>query len=130
LQKAAAFNATMALALAEMPATGTYEFSWITKDVYDSDKQAGGDQRVILVNVGGRKGQILRSILEQNTHIPPNRCVLKDQSDEAVYADSTGVMSAVKRQVASFFQEQPVKGALPQQEKSVCKESVTTTDCP
>jgi hypothetical protein len=107
-----------------------YEFSWITKDVYDSDKQAGGDQRVILVDVGGGKGQILRSILEENTHIPPNRCVLEDQSDQAVHADATGVLSTVKRQVASFFQEQPVKGELSQQEKSMCKDSVATTDCP
>jgi hypothetical protein len=74
-QKAAAFNATMALALAEMPATGTYDFSWITAHVRDSDKQASGgssgdggdgEQRVLLVDVGGGQGQILKSILVKN----------------------------------------------------------------
>lgn len=110
----------MALALAEMPATGTYDFGWITAHMRDSDRQASGrngdsdgEQRVLLVDVGGGQGQILKSILEQNADIPPHRCVLEDQSAEAVSADSTGVMSAVKRQVASFFHEQPVKGTYP-----------------
>lgn len=100
----------MALAIAEMPATGTYDFGWITKHVYNSEDSTGGDDRVVLVDVGGGKGQILKSILEQNAIIPPNRCVLEDQSDEAVHADTTGVMSAVRRHVTSFFEEQPVKG--------------------
>lgn len=112
MQKAAAFNAAMALAVAEMPATGTYDFGWVAEHVRDLEEQAGsgGDRRVILVDVGGGQGQILKSILEQNPKIPPNRCVLEDQSDEAVHADLDGVMSSVGRQVTSFFHEQPVKG--------------------
>jgi hypothetical protein len=106
----------MALAVAEMPATGTYDFSWIASHVGEADKQAG-DQRAILVDVGGGKGQILKAILEETAHIPPNRCVLEDQSEEAVNEDTTGVMSAVGRQVVSFFEEQPIKGAYPKRNK-------------
>lgn len=101
----------MALALAEMPATGTYDFGWVASHVGAADEQEAGDQRVLLVDVGGGQGQILKAILEQNAHIPPSRCVLEDQSEEAVKEDTTGVMSAVGRQVVSFFEEQPVKGA-------------------
>ena len=113
MQKAAAFNAAMALAVAEMPATGTYNFGWVAEHVRDSEEQAGsgGDKRVILVDVGGGQGQILKSILEEHPEIPPNRCVLEDQSKAAVHADVNGVMSSVGRRVTSFFNEQPVKGA-------------------
>jgi hypothetical protein len=102
----------MALAVAEMPATGTYDFGWVLEHVRNSKEQAGsgGDKRIILVDVGGGQGQILKSILEQNPEIPPNRCVLEDQSNEAIHADVDGVMSSVGRQVTSFFHEQPVKG--------------------
>lgn len=110
-KKAEAFNTAMALAVAEMPATGTYDFNWIASHVGKADNQAG-EQRTILVDVGGGKGQILKAILEQNAHVPPSRCVLQDQSEEAVNGDITGVMSTVGRQVANFFEEQPVKGAI------------------
>ena len=45
----------MALAVAEMPAIGTYDFGWVAEHVCDSEEQAdsGGDRRVILVDVGG-----------------------------------------------------------------------------
>lgn len=129
MQKAAAFNAAMALAVAEMPATGTYDFGWVAEHVRDSEEQAGsgGDKRVILVDVGGGQGQILKSILEENPEIPPNRCVLEDQSKEAVHADVDGVMSSVGRRVTSFFHEQPVKGAfLTERPPSSHREYVST----
>ncbi|KAF2819222.1 S-adenosyl-L-methionine-dependent methyltransferase [Ophiobolus disseminans] len=107
-EKSAAFNATMALALAEMPATGTYDFSWVGAHAA-STKQ---DERVLIVDVGGGQGQIIKAILEETPAIPPQRCVLEDQSDEAVHADTTGVIEKVQRRVTSFFEEQPVKGAL------------------
>jgi hypothetical protein len=45
----------MALAVAEMPATGTYDFGWVVEHVRNSKEQAGsgGDKRLILVDVGG-----------------------------------------------------------------------------
>jgi hypothetical protein len=111
----------MALAVAEMPATGTYDFGWVVEHVRNSKEQAGsgGDKRLILVDVGGGQGQILKSILEQNPEIPPNRCVLEDQSNEAVHANVDGVMSSVGRQVTSFFHEQPIKGTFYERETSI-----------
>ncbi|KAL6706943.1 hypothetical protein ACN47E_004893 [Coniothyrium glycines] len=110
-RKAAIFNATMAMTLAEMPAIGTYDFGWIANYIAEMDSKTG-EQRKILVDVGGGQGQILKAILEKATYIPPDRCVLEDQSEHAVNKDKAGVMSTVKRQVANFFEEQPVKGAL------------------
>ncbi|KAK7921537.1 hypothetical protein PG985_009559 [Apiospora marii] len=108
-QKAASFNATMALAVAEMPVTGTYDFSWVDSNVSDGPT---GDRRAILVDVGGGKGQALKAILEENPHIPADRCVLQDNVDEVVKQDRDGVMNTVGKQVVNFFDEQPVKGAL------------------
>ncbi|KAK8009401.1 hypothetical protein PG991_011952 [Apiospora marii] len=108
LQKAASFNATMALAVAEMPVTGTYDFSWVDSNVSDGPT---GDRRAILVDVGGGKGQALKAILEENPHIPADRCVLQDNVDEVVKQDRDGVMNTVGKQVVNFFDEQPVKGA-------------------
>ena len=68
MQKAVAFNAAMALAVAKMPAIDTYDFGRVAEHLCNSEEQAnsGGDRKVILMDVGGGQGQILKSILEQN----------------------------------------------------------------
>ncbi|KAL4971412.1 O-methyltransferase-domain-containing protein [Aspergillus desertorum] len=108
-ERAAAFNSTMAIALGEMAITGIYDFSWVAEYATLSD-------RVLIVDVGGGKGQALRAILEEISAIPASRCVLQDQAaviqQAAAEIGDDDALKEVQMVPNSFFDEQPTKGAL------------------
>ncbi|KAF2175883.1 S-adenosyl-L-methionine-dependent methyltransferase [Zopfia rhizophila CBS 207.26] len=108
-ERAKAFNATMALALGDMPVTGMYDFSWVAEYA----NQPGTPGRALIVDVGGGKGQALKAILEANPKIPVASCVLQDQPDVIQQAiEEDGVLRPAKKFACNFFDKQPTKGAL------------------
>ncbi|XWX01494.1 hypothetical protein V2A60_009522 [Cordyceps javanica] len=106
--RAAIFNAAMADTIDEMKVVGYYDFSWIASYAKKDPK------RVLLVDVGGGKGQALKAIIQENPNIPPQRCVLQDQSgaiEEAISEDDT-IVKNIPKMISSFFEPQLIKGAL------------------
>ncbi|KAJ5972066.1 uncharacterized protein N7479_001984 [Penicillium vulpinum] len=105
------FNRAMAAVVETMPITGMYDFGWIEEYIKNHDIDS---ERPILVDVGGGKGQALRQILQEHPSIPASRCVLQDQPEvieQAIQESHEGLIS-VKKMAASFFEPQPIKGAL------------------
>ncbi|KAH8754366.1 O-methyltransferase-domain-containing protein [Diaporthe sp. PMI_573] len=92
----------------DIPVTGIYDFSWVAK--------YADDNRTLIVDVGGGKGQALRAILEENQNIPAALCVIQDRAivvQDAIEQDHSGdILKPVKWVGQSFFEEQPIKGAL------------------
>lgn len=106
-ERAKAFNATMALALGDMPVTGVYDFSWVAE--YANRPEL--PERTLIVDVGCGKGQALKAILGENPKIPMASCVLQDQTEvirEAIEEDD--VLQPAKKIACSFFDKQPTKG--------------------
>ncbi|RAL11486.1 S-adenosyl-L-methionine-dependent methyltransferase [Aspergillus homomorphus CBS 101889] len=107
-QRAKSFNDAMALSLDDMPITGVYDFRWVGES---ASAQVG---RPCIVDVGGGKGQALRAILEETPAIPASSCFIEDQAEMIRQGgeEANGVLVSVQRVTHSFFDEQPVKGAL------------------
>ncbi|KAK0737844.1 O-methyltransferase-domain-containing protein [Schizothecium vesticola] len=103
----------MMLAMAAMeqmfPSLGSYDLSWALAASKDND-------RAVLVDVGGGKGQAVRAILQATPGLPAHRCVVEDlpQVVEGAKssADSDPEMADVRFVGMDFHAEQPVKGAL------------------
>jgi len=91
------------------PSLGSYDFSWALAASKDND-------RAVLVDVGGGKGQAVRAILQATPGLPAHRCVVEDlpQVVEGAKssADSDLEMADVRFVGMDFHAEQPVKGAL------------------
>jgi len=104
------FNQSMNTLDEVLPVTGMYDFSWI------GENTTGGDDRPLIVDVGGGKGQALKRIMAAFPGIKAkaSRLVLEDRPD--VVSDPSAVndpaLAGVKRIPHDFFQPQPVKGAL------------------
>lgn len=93
----------------DIPVTGVYDFSWISKYV-----ESNPEGRHLIVDVAGGKGQALEDILEENPSIPAASCVLQDQPHviaEAIeeHKDSD-LLGPVKKMGHSIFEDQPTKG--------------------
>ncbi|KAF7155445.1 hypothetical protein CNMCM5623_007516 [Aspergillus felis] len=111
---AESFNRTMAIALGDMPVIGAYDFSWIEEYVTSCEQDSGECTRPLIVDVGGGKGQALNAILRRYPRISSRLCVLQDQAQAIQEAtdENEEVLRPVQKTVSSFFDEQPVKGAL------------------
>ena len=92
------------------PALGNYDLSWVLNHK-DEDPE-----RVLVVDVGGGKGQALRTMFEKVPGLEKGRCVLEDL--EEVLEAGKGVreemgLAEVKTQGFDMFAGQPVKGGYP-----------------
>ncbi|SPO02082.1 uncharacterized protein DNG_04755 [Cephalotrichum gorgonifer] len=98
---------SMAAVEEHMPALGGYDLSWAVKE--DSESA----ERVLVVDVGGGKGQALKGIFKATPGLPRNRCVLEDLPEviEAARRDESE-LADVRMVAMDFHDEQPVKGAL------------------
>ncbi|KIW32316.1 uncharacterized protein PV07_03870 [Cladophialophora immunda] len=102
------FNQSMNTLDEVLPVTGMYDFSWIAKNT------EGPEDRPLIVDVGGGKGQALKRIMAAFPEIPAKRLVLQDRApviEEVIQANEPG-FEEVKKIPHDFFQPNPVKGAL------------------
>jgi hypothetical protein len=95
----------MAAAEEQMPPLGAYDLGWAVA--------VGGkaDDRVLVVDVGGGRGQALKGIFSNIPGLPKHRCVLEDLPEvvEAARRDDAE-LADVQMMAMDFFKEQPVKG--------------------
>ncbi|KAK4239080.1 O-methyltransferase-domain-containing protein [Achaetomium macrosporum] len=97
----------MAAVEEQMPALGSYDLSWAVEEARKSA------DRVLVVDVGGGKGQALKGIFQATPGLPRHRCVLEDLPEVVETAGRDDAELADVQMVAvDFFKEQPVKGAL------------------
>ena len=109
-ERLVAFNQSMATLDEVLPVVGMYDFSWIGKKEWPSDK-------ALIVDVGGGKGQALKRIMDAFPEIEnkADRLVLEDRPDVIKDAERTADHQAfgkVKKVVHDFFHEQPIKGTI------------------
>ncbi|KXX80342.1 (RS)-norcoclaurine 6-O-methyltransferase [Madurella mycetomatis] len=99
---------TLAMGAAEehMPALGSYDLSWVVQVAANS-----GD-RPLVVDVGGGKGQALKSIFTATPGLPRHRCVLEDLAEVVEASKDDPELTDVKKVAIDFHKDQPVKGAL------------------
>ncbi|KAK3358090.1 O-methyltransferase-domain-containing protein [Lasiosphaeria hispida] len=101
----------MMLAMAAMeqrfPSLGSYDLGWVVA-------AARGSDRALLVDVGGGKGQAVKTILEATPGLPAHRCVVEDLPEvvEAAKSSVGPEMADVRFVGMDFHAEQPVKGAM------------------
>ncbi len=88
-----------------MPALGAYDLGWAVAEA------ARSQDRVLVVDVGGGRGQALKGILAVTPGLPQSRCVLEDLPEvvEAARREDAE-LAEVQMVVVDFFREQPVKG--------------------
>lgn len=101
------FNQSMNTLDEVLPVTGMYDFGWIAK-------AEGPEDRPLIVDVGGGKGQALKRIMAAFPEIPAQRLVLEDRAaviDEVIKADEPG-FAEVKKIPHDFYNPNPVKGEL------------------
>ncbi|KIW62740.1 hypothetical protein, variant [Phialophora macrospora] len=101
------FNQSMNTLDEVLPVTGMYDFSWIAK-------AEGPEDRPLIVDVGGGKGQALKRIMAAFPEIPAKRLVLEDRApviEEVIQANERG-FEDVQKIPHDFFMPNPVKGAL------------------
>lgn len=105
-KKAFLFNLTMANIVRLVNLKGIYDFTWV-KDFISTDQE-----RPLIVDVGGGKGQGLKTIFKDFPYIPASRCVLVDRPDviEENSREIDKELRSVKQVEGDMFQEQPVKG--------------------
>lgn len=72
----------------------------------------GGEGEVLIVDVGGGRGQALSAIKECYPRLE-GRMVLQDQAAVVEDAKRSGLPGFIEPMAASFFEAQPVKGMLP-----------------
>ncbi|KAK3897129.1 hypothetical protein C8A05DRAFT_20041, partial [Staphylotrichum tortipilum] len=107
LARRAAFMAAMGAFEAELPAlAGGYDLSWA---VEQAAREKG---RVLVVDVGGGKGQALVSIFRDVPALPKERCVLQDLPEvvEAAKKEGKKELEGVRMQEVDMHTGQPEKG--------------------
>lgn len=91
--------------LATIGNTGVGPYPWDEelriKDMKDTD--------VLVVDVGGGKGQVLKAVKETFPTLT-GRMVLQDVSDVIEDAKASGLPSYIEPMSASFFERQPIQG--------------------
>ncbi|OAP63925.1 hypothetical protein AYL99_03152 [Fonsecaea erecta] len=83
------FNQSMNTLDEVLPVTGMYDFSWIAKNT------EGPEDRPLIVDVGGGKGQALKRIMAAFPEIPAKRLVLQDRApviEEVIQANEPGAL--------------------------------------
>lgn len=111
--RAALFNKTMQVAVGQMPISGMYDFQWLADAASSTENIDDGTQnRKLIVDVGGGRGQALKVILDEYEAISPSRCVLFDRPHviQEAERENDEKLRLVNKVAGSFFEEQPVKG--------------------
>jgi hypothetical protein len=105
-KKAELFNLMLSRIATLVSLKGIYDFAWV-KSFISNDQE-----RPLIVDVGGGKGQGLKAIFGDNPSIPPSRCVIVDRPDviEENKRDLEGELRSVQLVEGNMFEEQPVKG--------------------
>lgn len=108
-QKSGTLNQAMTLE-GDVPAIpGGYQFKWV------ADHAASDSSRMLIVDVGGGKGQALKAILDSHPQISAQRCALQDQAAVIHFAAQErkdDILGQVQIIGKSFFEQTPVQGAL------------------
>jgi len=108
--KARMENFMMAMAVFESvshgPPFGSYDFSWIGNKIREST------DRVLLVDIGGGQGHLLKSVLDSYPELPANRCACEDLAEVVQEAAKTQdpVLKNIQFVPADFFAGQPIEG--------------------
>ncbi len=104
-----AFMTVMAAFEPLVPALGTYDLSWAVAHASTTP------DRVLLIDVGGGKGQALVHMFRSTPGLPRHRCMLQDlpETIEAAKRDRAPELRDVQMLAVDFHREQPVKGAPP-----------------
>lgn len=91
-----------------MPIGGVYDFSWVVAHAHAEPDPA----RILLVDVGGGKGQAIKAIHKEFPGLPLSRCLLQDLPEviETVRALGDPTMQELQTMGIDFHREQPVKG--------------------
>ncbi|GAB1316332.1 hypothetical protein MFIFM68171_06542 [Madurella fahalii] len=89
-----------------LPALGSYDLGWAVQAA------ANSADRPLVVDVGGGKGQALKSIFAATPGLPRHRCVLEDLAEVIEASKDDAELADVKKLAIDFHKEQPVKGAL------------------
>ncbi|KAK3305268.1 O-methyltransferase-domain-containing protein [Chaetomium strumarium] len=87
----------------------TYDFSWIVREA----KKQPSD-RVIFVDVGGGRGQVLKNLFDTYPTLPREQCVLEDLPGviDQAKREQQPELAGVQMVGMDFHKEQPIKGAL------------------
>ena len=128
-KKSAENNQAMTMFTSMLPISGIYDYKWVIE--YAS--QHAEEQRAIIVDVGGGKGQALKAILKENTQIPASRCVLEDLPHVIADAEAENdeQIQPVQKVGYDFFQPQPIKGEkVHLQSPSCCRRPVAPDPMP
>lgn len=100
-EKAKMFDRGMAHMEASVPATGFYDFGRLNT----------ADDRPILVDIGGGRGQAISAILNKHPDLDSHKFVLQDLPGPLARARKSGRLpDSVVIMEHDFFTEQPVKG--------------------
>ena len=104
-----AFMQSMNTLETHLPIAGMYDFSWVAKVAQDEP------ERILFVDVGGGRGQAIKSISKENPELPRERFVLQDRADviEEVNNIDAEDMRGARTMVHDFNEAQPVKGKNP-----------------
>jgi hypothetical protein len=100
---------TMAMGAYEgmIPSLGSYDLRWAVEEALQAE------DRVLIVDVGGGKGNALVEIFKATPAIPRHRCVLEDLLEVvAVARQGNPELADVQMVAIDFHKEQPVKGAV------------------
>ncbi|KAL2127245.1 hypothetical protein VTI74DRAFT_11052 [Chaetomium olivicolor] len=90
---------------------GGYNLRWVGEEA----KRLGEGEEVVVVDVGGGLGQLLRDVVRDVEGVKAKQCVLQDRREvieEAREKARESGLEGVVMMEHDFHQEQPVKGAL------------------
>lgn len=107
-KKAELFNLTLSRIATLVSLKGIYDFKWV--DSYLSTEK--DHDRPLIVDIGGGKGQGLKSIFADNPQLPPSRCILFDRADviEENKREIDGELRDIQLVAGNMFEEQTIKG--------------------
>lgn len=102
------FQAGMAGIDLAIPVTGHFDFSML-KNTPDEDTRGV----IQLIDVGGGRGAVLKTILDTYNDLKPQYCVLQDLAPVIALSNTDGLLpQEVRRMEHDFTTEQPLKGTL------------------
>lgn len=92
-----------------VPALGSYDLRWVLTHADN------GTNRILLIDIGGGKGQALISMFNSHPDLPRRQCMLQDLPEvlEAARRDNAEELRDVQTLAVDFHREQPVKGRYP-----------------
>jgi len=104
----ARFPPAMAAVEERMPVGGIYDFSWLVDELRKNQTP----DRIAFIDIGGNKGNAIKTITDEFPGIPRHRCILQDRPEtiEAVKATDEPELREVQKMVIDFNVEQPIKG--------------------